>query len=209
MENNKRTNEGLINRNTQLEARMVNIEVEIRALKSNSEKTNNELNSQENRNRKWCVEINGIPYTHNEKCIDIVGKIGNLMEMEEFNVNQVDITHRNKNNPNATTPPTIIVLFKSRSDRDYFFNNKKNLKGKTIEDIGLFPSPLTDFTRNKIFINESLSVITKTIFKKARDICKSLRYNSCYTSNGLIYVQKLKDGSRLCIKSLRDLNLIV
>ena len=197
MDNNKRTTEGLINRNISLETRMLKVEAEIRALRPSSEKINTELNTQENRNRRWCVEINGVPYTPNEKCVDIVEKIGKLMEIENFDRR---LWHK---------PPTIILLFKSRSNRDNFCDNKLNLKGKTVEDIGLFPTPDTDITRNKIFVNESLSVITKTIFKKVGDKWTTLRYNSCYTSNGLIYVQKIKDVGRLCINSLRDLNLII
>ena len=58
------------------------------------------------------------------------------------------------------------------SPRDIFFVNRKSLKDKSINDIGLKATPATDTTRNKIFINESLSAITKSIFRQARIECK-------------------------------------
>ena len=161
-----------------------------------------EINNQENRNRKWSTEINGIPYNPNEDCYEIVEKIGKLI-LPDFNKNKFDICHRNKQAPNATTP-TITCLFKNRTDKDIFFVNRKSLKDKSINDIGLKATPATDTTRNKIFINESLSAITKSIFRQARIECKRKHYYSCNTANGIIYCQHIKDGSKLRINSLLD-----
>ena len=199
-ESRKKMMEGLLNNHSKLEGCIVNLEAASKAIRNETEKVNIAVNDQENRNRKWCVEINDVPTTKEENCYQIVERIGSIMN--------IDIAHINRQNPNANTPPTLIVLFKSRSSRDHFFYNKSKLHTKSIADIGLHPSPITDSTKHKIYINESLSATTKLVFRHARVKCKSLSYYSCYTVNGLIFAQKEKDGSKVRINSMQDINLI-
>ena len=206
-ESTKKMREGLLNNHSKLEGCIVKLEAASKANSNETEKVNIAVNDQENRNRKWCVEINGMPTTKEENCYQIVERIGSIMNID-FDVNQVDIAHRNRQNPNANTPPTLIVLFKSRSYRVHFFYNKSKLHTKSIADIGLHPSPITDSAKHKIYINESLSATTKLVFRHARVKCKSLSYYSCYTVNGLIFAQKEKDRSKVRINSMQDINLI-
>ena len=55
-------------------------------------------------------------------------------------------------------------------------------------------SSLTENQHHKIYLNESLSIFTKLLFKKTRDACKILKYRHCYTTGGVIYVKKEKDS---------------
>ena len=59
--------------------------------------------------------------TKEENCYRIVENIGKLVDIN-FDINQIDIAHRNRQNLNANTP-TLIVLFKSRTSRDNFYYN--------------------------------------------------------------------------------------
>ena len=70
--------------------------------------------------------------TKEENCYRIVENIGKLVDIN-FDINQIDIAHRNRQNLNANTP-TLIVLFKSRTSRDNFYNNKSKLHAKSIAD---------------------------------------------------------------------------
>ena len=164
-ESNKKLTNGLLKKHVELERNINQLIIDVTFLLKENESRKMEINNQENRNRKWSTEINGIPYNPNEDCYELVEKIGKLI-LPDFNKNKIDICHRNKQAPNATTPPTITCLFKNRTDRDIFFVNRKSLKDKSINDIGLKATPATDTTRNKIFINESLSAITKS-FRQA------------------------------------------
>ena len=65
----------------------------------------------------------------------------------------------------------------------------------------------TDSTNNKIYINESLLAATKMMFRQTRDKYKSLKILSCYY-DGIIYARKMKDGDKIMIDSLREINLI-
>ena len=66
------------------------------------------------------------------KLCRIVEKIGKLVDIN-FDINQIDIAHRNRQNLNANTP-TLIVLFKSRTSRDNFYYKKSKLHSKSITD---------------------------------------------------------------------------
>ena len=69
--------------------------------------------------------------TKAENCYRIVENIGKLVDIN-FDINQIDIAHRNRQNLNANTP-TLIVLFKSRTSRDNFYYNIQ-IHSKSIAD---------------------------------------------------------------------------
>ena len=73
----------------------------------------------------WMIEIAGIPYDKEEKCIQlIISKLAELVEITNFNKNQIDLAHRTSTN---TTAP-IIMLFNKKSDRINFYNQRENIK---------------------------------------------------------------------------------
>ena len=92
-ESTKNMAEGLLNNHSKLEARILKLEAANKDIKNEAERVNIAVNNQENRNRKWCVEINGMPTTKEENDYQIVEKIGNIMNIN-FDSNQVDIAHR-------------------------------------------------------------------------------------------------------------------
>ena len=66
------------------------------------------------------IEIVGIPYHKEENCIQLISKLGELVEITNFNKNQIDLAHRTST---KTTAP-IIILFNKKSDRIIFYNQK-------------------------------------------------------------------------------------
>ena len=99
-------------------------------------------------NRKYNLEMNGIPGTENEDpakpieyCKQMMTLVGSTMPHESL-----DIAHRKMNGG-------IIMRFKSRAARDEVYARRFNLKGKTSHDFG-FDLPQKG---NFIFVNESLS----------------------------------------------------
>ena len=161
-------------------------------------------NKNENNNRKLNVEISGVPVTKGENCKQIVANIGGLMGLS-YSCNDFDIVHR-LSQKDQNHAPNIIVRFYNRTDRDTFYSNRTALKSRTIKDLGYESSG----GMNKIFINESLSIYTKKLFKESRDICKSQDYESCYVNGGTVYVKKSKDDSKkLQIHSFKDLDRLL
>ena len=112
-----------------------------------------------------------------------------MIRVEDKYLN-IDVAHRLLTNCEERIP-AIIVKFICREDRDKFFEKRSNLKGKTIEDIGYSKSHATEKIYHKIYINESLSVFTKLLFRKSREACRVHNYKHCYTSGGVVYVKKI------------------
>ena len=163
-------------------------------------------NYMENNNRKINIEITGIPVVHGENCKDIARKIGEMMLVEHKYLN-IDVAHRLLTNSEDKIP-AVIVKFKSREDRDKFFEKRSNLKGITIENIGYSKSFATEKMYHKIYINESLSVFTKLLFRKSREACRVHNYKHCYTSGGVVYVKKDGDSQKTRINHEGDLRKI-
>ena len=124
----------------------------------------------ENNSRKMNVELSGIPITHNEDCKEIIAKIGREMGLN-ITRNNIDVAHRlfKKDNNHI---PIIIARFYSRTERDAYFFKRSSLKDKTIKDFGFEPTTESAKMKNKIYINESLSIYTKQIFKYCRMKCQ-------------------------------------
>ena len=73
----------------------------------------------------WMIEIAGMPYDKEEKCIQlIISKLAELVEITNFNKNQIDLGHRTSTN---TTAP-VIMLFNKKSDRINFYNQREKIK---------------------------------------------------------------------------------
>ena len=70
------------------------------------------------------IEIVGIPYHKEENCIQLISKLGELVEITNFNKNQIDLAHRTST---KTTAP-IIILFNKKSDRIIFYTQRKKTK---------------------------------------------------------------------------------
>ena len=102
----------------------------------------------------WMIEIAGIPYDKEEKCIQlIISKLAELVEITNFNKNQIDLAHRTSTN--TTTP--VIMLFNKKSDRINFYNQRekiKKLKSSHFQ-IGTDTGSDDEERGNYIYMNES------------------------------------------------------
>ena len=156
----------------------------------------------ENNSRKINVEISGVPITKDEDCKSIVVQIGKSMG-SKLTISDVDVAHRSfQNNPHVI--PNIIAKFHSRTIRDEYFFKRPALKSLTLQNMGLPTTTESAKTRNKVYINESLSIYTKQIFKLCRDKCKELKYN-CFVNGGIIYIKKDDLSSKTRINNVIDI----
>ena len=71
-------------------------------------------------------------------------------------------------------------------------------------DIGFEASSITDSTHKTRFL--SLSVVTSLYCKDTRVKYKQVGYYSCHTINGTVFAQKVKDGNKIKMISIRDFN---
>ena len=155
----------------------------------------NNINSLEQYGRRNMLEINNIPEKDNENLKSIIIAIASEMNLEEFNYNaDVDIAHRLQ----CKLPISpIIVLFNNRT-------RIKLLKGTTLKDLKEL-----NFTENQpIFINESLTLFNRILFKKVREACKKQHYKFFWTSNGISMCKKNVQSDVVIMKNERDIERI-
>ena len=173
--------------------------------------------------RRTCVELVGIPSTENEDCQQLAMALAKVMKLDVFSIDEIDVAHRVSPKINAN----VIVKFKSRTVRDFYFQSRKQLKGKTVHN--MYQEWLTITSENEnmleedkdnpffenpgnIFVNESLTPSKKNLFWKTRTKAKELGWTGfdkngrCWTKNGTIFIQQSKEGGTPVIKY--DMTLI-
>ena len=87
------------------------------------------------------------------------------------------------------------MRFNNRSDRNLFYCNRFSLKDKNITNLGYQTDNATASTNHELFINESLSVQTKYLYKLARDHCKKKKI-----ATGILLIKKKIATGILLIK---------
>ena len=157
--------------------------------------------------RRTCVEIVGLPYLENENCTSLTIAVAEMLKMDDFSKDSIDVAHRVSQRSDAN----IIVKFKDRSARDNFFQHRSQLKGLTPHHLTVNNTNLFKDT-NKIFINESLTPSKKNLFWKARTKAREVGWTGkdktgrCWTKNGLIFAQKSTGETLIKVRHESDLD---
>ena len=132
------------------------------------------------------LRIAGITKTHNEDLPYIVTKLATVMSCTNINKHDIESVFRPKDKDTCRSPTDLIIVrFATMSKRDEFYNGCKYLakNNPTPKDLGLF-------TSNKIFINESLSRATQSLFYHARKRKAELNYKFIWTYHAQIFMRK-------------------
>ena len=106
----------------------------------------------------------------------------------------------------TTSIPNIIVRFKSRTDRDDFFSKRSGLKSVTVDSLGFTPTPATKKMFNKIYVNESLSTMSKELLRECRKRIKAAGYLFAFVSGGKVYIRKTKTSNKRLINTINDID---
>ena len=146
------------------------------------------------------LRIAGITKTHNEDLPYIVTKLATVMSCTNINKHDIESVFRPKDKDRSPTD-LIIVRFATMSKRDEFYNGRKCLakNNLTTKDLGLS-------TSNKIFINESLSRATQSLFYHARKRKTELNYKFIWTYHAQIFMRKSNDVDMVKITNQESLD---
>ena len=199
-ENTKKNSENLIKRNTDLKNENEQLNNKIKDLERRDKQHYATLNNQEQYTRREMVEVNGIPNVPNENTKEIILNLAKKMNIK-LNPSSFDVIHRLSDKDFAP----IIIKFSTRTDRNVFYDARSQLKNLTIQDLGYDPNPNT---KNKIYINESLTKKNKIVYKAAREECTKLNYRYCWTKNGGIYARKNETSHVIRINLEEDVRKI-
>lgn len=160
-----------------------------------------EINNIEQYSRRECCEIAGIPVQPGEDTNDLVIKVGSLMgvDLEKCDISvshrlptpnyssrlgQEDPTSGRERFP-ALQFPKVIVKFVRREKKELFYRNRKNLKDKSTNDLGL-----SRISENGIFVSESLSQRNRNLFKECLNFKRMHGFKFIWTQQGRTYLRK-------------------
>ena len=148
------------------------------------------------------VEISGVPFTKNEKVIDLAVKV---MTKVDSQLREGDIKYARrlikKDSNNATIYGPILVRFKNISQRNYVFKNKKYLAEAKLEKV--------INGAKKVFINENLTPQNKKMFYHANCFRKQYNWKYVWTANGIVFLRKTESSDAVPIRSIVDLEKLV
>ena len=180
------------------EATVIQSKADIQILRDDLQKQHDSINSLEQYGRRTMLEINNIPYKDDEDLREIIAGIASAINMENFNYEtDIDIVHRLQSKL-AIAP--IIILFRNRTIRNEFYQKRTSLRNVTLKNlVGLNYEEDTP-----IFINESLTVQNRILFKKVREACKLQKYKYYWTSNGVIMCKKSYESEAITIKNQNE-----
>lgn len=165
-------NKQLKNENTQLKHDLLYIDNKLRSVEQEQE--NLRLYS-----RRDCLEFHGIPVTNEENTDEIIQRVAELLKVDLLE-SDISTSHRL---PTTKGQPIIIAKFTRRTTRDNLYSARSNLRK--------FSSTSLGYTHNnKLFINESLTALSKQLFWQVRQFKKEHNFKYCWTKYGKVYLRK-------------------
>ena len=211
-EDHKKMVENVVKKNVQIENENSKLNNLLKTLQHQLKEETIKRDELEAYGRRTCVEVSGIPYTEGEDCAEIATTVAELIKIEGFRKNTIDVAHRVSQKDSAN----IIIKFKSRTARDSFHAHRHNLKGMTVHNLSELLGADNVFAgiTNKIFVNESLTAHKKALFWKARNASKDLGWTGkdkegrCWTKNGQIFVKEHENAKNILIRHDGDLDKI-
>ncbi|XP_026746897.1 uncharacterized protein LOC113508126 [Trichoplusia ni] len=155
------------------------------------------LHDIEQSSRKQNIEIIGIEQLPEENPMQIINKLGQLLEVNSENVEWASRHQQRKTNDK---PAPIVVSFKSTNmeDRNVWLTNRLKLKN-------IYSDAITGGSqKNKIYINEDLTKHTRELLWNTKNQLKE-KFKYIWIHNGKILVKKSDGDNSTWIKSEDDL----
>lgn len=155
--------------------------------------------------------LTGVPAVYGEVVANTIGDICNALQCC-INGGDVIAAYRlppakassGRNNHQHRQRISSPIILKLASDwaKQELLSAYFKLKNLNTGDIGYE-------SKYRIYLNESLTVHNRLIFKTATEMKKSKRINKCYTRNGIVHIQLSDDGKIYRIHDIDQLNAIV
>lgn len=171
---------------------------ELFSLKKRVEQMESTLKDNEQRARLNNIEIKGIPQKNSENLLDIVTKIGTVVNCNISN-SQINYISRipTRNDKKQDSKP-IIVSFNNRYIRDNFVASARSHKSLTPKDLQLQGD-------GRIFINDHLTLDNKLLLNKTKMLAKEKGFMYVWVKYSKIWIRKNSESRAFLIKSELDL----
>ncbi|KAK3725833.1 hypothetical protein QZH41_003800 [Actinostola sp. cb2023] len=173
------------------------LKVEKDKLRADLEVLEQKQDEMEQYQRKYNVEIHGIPESPDEEVDQLIVKLAESINVD-IDYDDLDIAHRI---PSRAKIRPIIVKFKAYEDKSNFYAARSKLKYLKVND--------HDFNgASSIYINENLTSHRKSLYADVRKRAKQNRWFASWTSDGKILVRKEKGGKIYRIRKEADLEFL-
>ncbi|KAF6201118.1 hypothetical protein GE061_005565 [Apolygus lucorum] len=167
--------------NTELKSVVTELQYKVDILEQNSRKTN--------------IELNCVPETKNENCIEIVKAASNVLSVDCGEIQtafRVGVQRRDR-------PRKILALFESSEAADALIKAAKTDKNITANQL------YKGWPNDRVYINENLTSYRADLLRRAKVKAKENGYKYVWLKNFIVHVRK-DDGERvLTIKTIADL----
>lgn len=142
------------------------------------------------RNRKMNLEFHNIPVTQNEKLLEKVNAMADILQTSKLIEQDIDAIHRLPSKPDKV--PGIIVRFKNLATREAWFRNRGKLKE----------------ARDDRFILENLTKRSRALLSAAREWARTTGYLYAWHRDGKIRVRKSNGAAAITVRTVEDLHKI-
>uniref|UniRef100_A0A2A4JWA7 FP protein C-terminal domain-containing protein n=1 Tax=Heliothis virescens TaxID=7102 RepID=A0A2A4JWA7_HELVI len=162
-----------------------------------------ELNSLQQRDRAFNLEVNGIPEKSNEKLVDYYCAMVRFLEIESSANDVVHAVRVRPVNPVPGRPKSIVIKLNSRLLRDAILSAVRNRKGLSTCDLGITGD------QRKLFVNEHLTPANKLLHRNVREKASAAQYRFVWIRDGKIFVRKNDTSATIRITTSADLRKIM
>lgn len=139
------------------------------------------------------LEIHGLPAKDGEDLIKEVTEIGEALgvELQQYDIKctfRLSVRHNWQQQSSTTRTPIAIVKFNNLNARGLLIKNRRHLRNA--------PESL-----KKVYLNENLTKQPRKLLGMAREYKKINKFDSCWTTNGKIYLKKDESSRAIQIAS--------
>lgn len=146
--------------------------------------------------RKYNLEIHGVPEKTGEDLESVVEEVAKVLEVEEdVDRNDIDIVHRL---PSKLIPRPIIVKFRNYDAKKTLYESRWKLRRYQGKNPNLNEA-------KKVFINENLTKQRRILFAEVRGRARVNEWYSTWTVDGKIFVKTSKEEKARKINQQADL----
>lgn len=166
----------------------------------------------ERTSRKTSIQIRNVPRQKaetKEKLFNMIRELSSTLDMEIGTVELRDV-FRLPTKPDHTNT-TIVAEFSSTLLRENFLTAAKNHKMASIryKTEQLNSSHLgLEGPKTEIYLSEHLTPLASRLYFLAREFRKTMAYDYCWTTNGMVYLRKKQGEPYILVKSEDQLQLL-
>lgn len=155
------------------------------------------IDEMEQYSRANCLEINGIPESKSETVLEIIKKVGTVLNVNVKD-EDIDACHRLGTKLDGKNRG-IIVKFVRRTMKDEILRKRKIKRNLNTSDIGFSSGPA-----DVVYINESLSAERRKVLSAARGIKRDQGYTYVWVKNGKVFLRKNEGDKAVVLTNMEQ-----